>query len=139
LPGAYVVGRRVADGDEAPGLSDPTSTHGVGAAATGNPHAVARSRRPDSELRADRVAGRGAVRPGYLVLVDATTDWRAASTADPLLRANLAFRAAQVPKGTHRIEILFRPRSVVVGLVVSAVGIAAALGLAVRHGADAST
>jgi uncharacterized membrane protein YfhO len=76
------------------------------------------------------------------VLVDAyDPGWRARVDGRdaPLLRANLAFRAVELPTGMHRVEFVFRPRSVVVGLGVSAAGIAAALGLAARHGRSART
>lgn len=144
LPRAYVVGEaRLADGEDAlAALTDPAfDPHRTVLLAAG--HAIeapgpfwgsARIR----ELRADRVVLDAELSgPGYLVLVDAyDPGWRASidGRTAPLLRANLAFRAVEVPAGTHRVEFLFRPRSVVVGLGVSAAGIAAALGLAMLPG-----
>lgn len=149
FPRAYVVGQALlADGDEAlaAALSDPAfdprrsvllaTGHALTPVApfAGSAHIL--------ERRADRVVVDAELSgPGYLVLVDAyDPGWRARVDGRevPLLRANLAFRAAQVPEGRHRVEFLFRPRSVVFGLAVSAAGIAAALGLAVRQRADAS-
>ena len=66
----------------------------------------------------------------YLVVVDAydpgwlaTIDGRPA----PVLRANVAFRAVEVPAGTHRVRFVYRPRSVTLGVAVSALATAAAL------------
>ncbi len=74
-------------------------------------------------------------RSGYVVLVDAydphwrvTVDGRAA----PLLRANVAFRAVAVPAGTHVVEMTYRPRSLRLGLTVSAAALALGLVLIVR-------
>ena len=61
---------------------------------------------------------------GYLVLADAHfPGWRATvdGRAAPVLRANYAFRAVPVPAGTHDVRFRFRPRSVLVGAVVSSV------------------
>jgi hypothetical protein len=72
------------------------------------------------ELRPDRVRLQADLNaPGYVVLVDGyDPGWRA--TIDgreaPVLRANLAFRAVQVPAGRHAIEFVYRPRDVLWGL-----------------------
>jgi len=51
-----------------------------------------------------------------------------------ILRANYGFRAVAAPAGTHRIEMIYRPRPLVVGLAVSALGWLAALAcVAVRR------
>lgn len=78
--------------------------------------------------RADRVTVEAASSDaGYLVLAD-TYDpgWRA--TVDgrpaPVLRANLVFRAVQLPAGRHVVEFRYRPPSLVAGLALS---VAAAL------------
>jgi hypothetical protein len=81
------------------------------------------------DLRPDRVEIDAQVdAPAYVVLVDAyDPGWQA--TIDgrpaPVLRANVAFRAVQVPAGTHRIRFVYRPWSVRVGLAIS--GLATAL------------
>ena len=60
--------------------------------------------------------------PGFVVLVD-TWDpgWQATVDGQEteVLRANLAFRAVAVPAGDHRIEMRYRPRSVLVGAGLS--------------------
>jgi Bacterial membrane protein YfhO len=76
------------------------------------------------EMRPDRVILEADLeQPGYLVLVDAfDPGWKV--TLDdheaPLLRANVAFRAVSVPAGRHRVEMRYRPASVVLGLTTSA-------------------
>lgn len=91
------------------------------------------------QLRPDRVRFETtATSDAYAVLVDAfDPGWRA--TVDgrpaPVLRANGAFRAVPVPAGTHGVELVYRPASVVAGLLVSAAAAAvglAALGLGLR-------
>jgi hypothetical protein len=77
------------------------------------------------EMRADRVRMEAdASAPGLLVLVD-TYDpgWRARVDGEPapVLRANVAFRAVPVPAGRHRVEMVYRPTAVMLGLVTSLV------------------
>jgi hypothetical protein len=65
---------------------------------------------------------------GFVVLSDAyDPGWKA--TVDgrdaPLLRANEAFRAVEVAPGLHSVELVYRPRSVVVGLVAAVLGVLA--------------
>jgi hypothetical protein len=80
-----------------------------------------------SSMRPDHVAIDASLsRDGWVVLVDAyDPGWRA--TVDgrpvPLLRANAAFRAVAVPSGRHRIEMRYRPRAVVMGLIASGAGL----------------
>jgi hypothetical protein len=62
--------------------------------------------------------------PGYLLLTDAYyPGWVA--TVDgapvPIFRADVMFRAVELPPGSHVIEFRFEPRSVTVGLWVSGV------------------
>jgi hypothetical protein len=60
--------------------------------------------------------------PGFVVLADAfDPGWRAAvdGRPAPVRRANVAFRAVEVPGGRHRVEMVYRPRSVTVGLSLS--------------------
>ena len=86
--------------------------------------------------RADRVTiASEAPAAGHVVLADtfasgwtATVDGRAA----PLLRANVAFRAVPVPAGRHQVEMRYRPRSVLVGIALTAAGVVAAAVLAKR-------
>jgi len=77
------------------------------------------------ELRPDRVLLEAELNePGYVVLVDAhDPGWRASVDGEKteVLRANVAFRAVRVPAGRHLVELVYRPTSVVVGLLVSAV------------------
>lgn len=63
-------------------------------------------------------------RAGFVVLVDTfDPSWRATLDGAPaeVLRANVAFRAIRVPVGAHRIEMICRPRSLALGLIVSAI------------------
>jgi len=59
--------------------------------------------------------------------------WRATldGGAAPLLRANVAFRAVPVPAGRHEVELRYRPRSLILGLLVTAVTGLSALAFAV--------
>jgi O-antigen/teichoic acid export membrane protein len=62
---------------------------------------------------------------GYLVLMDAyDPGWIAQVDGrdTPVLRANHAFRAVEVPAGVHEIRMLYRPLSFRVGLLLSAIG-----------------
>jgi hypothetical protein len=86
------------------------------------------------DLRPDRVRlETTASSDAHVVLVDAwDPGWRA--TVDghpsPLLRANAAFRGVAIPAGTHVVDFVHRPRSVVVGLMVSAAAALAGLAFA---------
>jgi hypothetical protein len=89
---------------------------------------------PRFEVRPDRVSAQiEASAPAWLVMVD-TFDpgWLASvdGVPAPLLRANVAFRAVRVAQGPHRVELVYRPRGVSVGLLVSGVFAAALAGLA---------
>lgn len=136
LPRAYVVsGTRVADGDAAfaalvdpdfdprreivlaTGVASPPDSGFTGGARVAE--LAADHARLEVELSA----------PGYAVLVDAyDPGWRATvdGSAAAVLRANVAFRAVPVPAGRHVVELIYRPRSVQVGLVVSAMAMALA-------------
>jgi hypothetical protein len=141
LPRSYVVGgARIAAGPEAlRALVDPSFDpareivlpEGKGREV---PTRFAGSARV-LELTADRVSIEARVdAPGYLVLVDAyDPDWKATVDGRPeaLLRANVAFRALPLEAGEHRVEMRYRPRSVVLGLWISALAaLAGAAGLA---------
>lgn len=67
---------------------------------------------------------------GFLLLADQHhAGWYAAvdGRPAPILRANYAFRAVEVPAGTSRIAFIYRPRAVVVGAAVSAAALLAVL------------
>ena len=66
--------------------------------------------------------------------------WRATVDGVPaeVLRANHGFRAVAAPAGAHRIEMIYRPRPLVVGLAISAVGWLAVLACAVARARNAS-
>jgi hypothetical protein len=72
----------------------------------------------------------------YVLLADAfDPGWRASidGAPVPLLRANLAFRAVRAPAGRHRIEMIYRPTSLRIGLVLSATSLLAALALVAQR------
>lgn len=63
---------------------------------------------------------------GYLVLTDAwDPNWAVLVDGQPapMTRADVIFRAVLLPAGAHRVEFLYRPRSLYVGLVLTGVGI----------------
>ncbi len=65
--------------------------------------------------------------PGYLVLSDAYyPGWQATvdDRAEPIRRANYAFRAVYVPAGQHTVEFVFQPLIWKFGLAVSGVTLA---------------
>jgi len=75
--------------------------------------------------------------PGYVVLLDSyAPGWRARMDGRPvaLSRANLAFRAVEVPAGTHVIDYVYRPRWMIAGLCVSAAAVVAGLAVAAAAG-----
>ncbi|MBI3932199.1 MAG: YfhO family protein [Acidobacteria bacterium] len=137
LPRTYVVdGVRLADGEEAQAMLvdpefDPTRevVLPAGAPRTAGPSPPGTSRilalRPDHvTLEADLV------RPGLAVLLDAyDPGWRATVDGSPaeVLRANVAFRAVEVPPGRHRIEYVYRPRGVRAGGALSVAALFAGL------------
>jgi hypothetical protein len=54
--------------------------------------------------------------PGWLATVD--------GTETPIYRANLAFRAVEIPSGDHTVRMLYRPNSWNLGLTISAAALA---------------
>jgi uncharacterized membrane protein YfhO len=62
--------------------------------------------------------------PGWKVTVD--------GREAPLLRANVAFRGVALPAGRHVVEQVYRPPSILLGLAVSAVALAAGVACAAR-------
>ena len=123
--------------DLAAGLSDPGYDPRVAVLLEETP-AVAEAERGGSEGAGDageaiivaetpeRVAMRvRALRPGYVVLDDAyAPGWRARldESPVPVRRADGLFRAVAVPPGEHTVEMVYRPASVVAGLLVGACG-----------------
>jgi uncharacterized membrane protein YfhO len=60
--------------------------------------------------------------PGYVVLTDAWyPGWHATldGTPIPIERANLTFRAVQVPQGTHTLHFTYRPASYTWGVRIT--------------------
>ncbi len=69
--------------------------------------------------------------PGYLVLTDTCyPGWEATvdGQPEPILRADLMFRALQLPPGEHHVEFRYRPVSLRLGLAVSLLAAAVWLG-----------
>jgi hypothetical protein len=63
-----------------------------------------------------------AAMPGYLVLLDSYyVGWHAYVDGKeaPILRANYAFRAVEIPAGRHQVEFIYRPRIFYVGLWIT--------------------
>jgi hypothetical protein len=145
VPRAYAVdGVRVADGDAAVRMTgDPAfDLHRevilpAGPARPSDPafHSEVRL----AALRPDRTVVEATLStPGHLVLVD-TFDpgWRATVDGEPaaLLRANVAFQAVALPAGSHRVELLYRPPSVIRGAVITMLAVVAALTIVLRTAA----
>lgn len=88
------------------------------------------------ERRPDRVVVEATVeRPGVLVMPDAyDAGWRATVDGQPadLLRANGLFRGVALGPGRHRVELRYRPATVLWGGVVSGAFALAGLAAALR-------
>ncbi len=72
---------------------------------------------------------------GFVVLLDAwDPGWRATvdGRPEPVLRANVAFRAVPVPAGRHRVELLYRPAELRAGVALSLLTLSAAAFAAAR-------
>ncbi|MCC7368588.1 MAG: YfhO family protein [Chloroflexi bacterium] len=72
--------------------------------------------------------------PSILVLSDSWfPGWRATVDGQdvPIERANILFRAVQVPAGQHTVEFIYQPRSVQVGLAISGGSLLLAVVLAI--------
>jgi hypothetical protein len=129
LPRSYVVGSaRVADGPAALGLLvdptfDPRREVVLSAAPVDLPSPDFKGTSRILELVSDRVRIEAELSaPGYLVLVDAyDPGWKATLDGGPVsvLRANVAFRAVQVPAGRHIVQFLYRPLWLLRGLGLS--------------------
>ena len=64
--------------------------------------------------------------PGFLVLSEVFYSGWAARVDDqptPIYRTNYALRGIAVPPGAHRIQFVFRPRSLQIGALISAIGV----------------
>jgi hypothetical protein len=85
------------------------------------------------ELNADRVRLRAELeRDGYVVLLEAfDPGWSVTVDGAPadIVRANVVFRAVRVPRGTHELAFVYRPRAVLFGLAWSAAALVLMLGL----------
>lgn len=141
LPRSWVVGcSRTADrGDAIQALVDPAfdparevilPTDGSGSAC--GPAGESRV----AVLRADRVELEvDAAAAGFVVLADAwDPGWRVSvdGRAQPLLRANVAFRAVAVPAGRHAVVMRYRPPAVIEGLALSVVASLLAAAIVLR-------
>lgn len=71
---------------------------------------------------------------GYLVLTDNyASGWEATidNNPSPIIRANVVYRGVFIPPGTHTVRFRYRPPLFYAGAIISAVGIATVLMLAV--------
>jgi hypothetical protein len=155
LPRAVVVHDARVIGDDAATIAamrqpdfDPARTVILSAPVTGSAHAPgadsagARQSVDQAEVvvyEPERVAlHTHSATAGYLILADsyypcweATVDGR----TTPILRANLMFRAVELPAGEHQVEFIYRPHGLKIGagisgataLLLAATGIALAL------------
>lgn len=145
LPVAYLVsGARAAPDEQALAqLSDPGFDPRREVLLAGAPEADLAGPQPGFsgvarllELRPDRVrveteAGAAA----WLVLAEGyDAGWKASvdGRAEPVRRANVAFRAVRVPAGRHRIELVYRPASVRYGAWLTALALVLAAVVAAR-------
>jgi len=110
----------VAPGPEARALGDP-------AASTTNDAVRILERAPERWRLQTEAAGER-----LLVLTQAFfPGWRATLDGQPvpLVRADYLFQGVYVPPGAHTVELVFQPRSLAVGLLVSLLALAAAVTL----------
>ena len=92
----------------------------IDAQVSGDRDALASLSAPAAQVVAGTPSG---LSRGYLVSTDAWyPGWKAYVDGRPatLHRANLAFRAVSVPAGRHRVAFRYEPRSVRVGLALTA-------------------
>jgi hypothetical protein len=142
LPRAYVVGTaRVAPDREALArLVDPAFEPAREVVIASGPEASAGAAFSGScrieELAGDRARLTAELsEPGYVVLVDAfDPGWRARVDGDPepVLRANVAFRAVRVPAGRHTIEYRYWPDTLWPALCMTSLALLVALGVLAR-------
>lgn len=137
LPRSYVVGGvRVADGPAVyrilvdPGF-DPAREVVLPEGRSAPPPAAFGGSSRIVEYRPDRVVVDASLEgPGHVVLTDAfDPGWRVTvdGRAGTVLRANAVFRAVAVPAGLHRLEFLYRPSAVSLGLAASGAALVAGM------------
>jgi hypothetical protein len=142
LPRAYLAGRSqvVDDAAVAARLSVPDFEPRAEVALASSPTARELQAAPDAgsvtfetdEPERVRLAVRTDAEQ-YLVLSDSWyPGWTATvdGVAVPIERANILFRAVAVPPGAHMVEFRYEPRSVQIGAMLSAAGLAVAAVLA---------
>lgn len=137
LPRAYVVGtaRIASDREALTRLVDPAFDPTQEIVIASGPATIAGPAFSGNcrieELAGDRVRLEAELsEPGYAVLVDSyDPGWRAwiDGRPEPVLRANVAFRAVRVPGGRHTVEYCYRPRTAQVGAALSSLALLAGL------------
>jgi hypothetical protein len=149
LPRTYVVGRArvIADTDRAlrrvlEPKFDPRSEVVLGAGRELIDDEPFQGTASIAARTADRVSIDVEVsRAGYVVLVESYAKaWRATVDGAPaeVLRANAAFRAVAVPAGRHRVEMSYRPRTVLWGIALSAGTLIGAVAWGLRRGSPSA-
>jgi hypothetical protein len=144
LPRAYLVGGvRIADGERAfslledPGFDPSRELILAGGTPPRPPPSAFQASSRITRLEPDRVRIEAQLdEAGYLVLLDSyDAGWRASvdGQAAALQRANIAFRAVALPAGRHQVELVYRPRAVIYGLLASAVTTVAVGGVALSR------
>jgi hypothetical protein len=141
LPRSWVVGcSRSADrGDALRALADPSFDPAreviLPAGGAGSACGPAGESRV-ALLRTDRVRlDVEATAPGFVVLADAwDPGWQVTvdEREEPLLRANVAFRAVRVPAGRHAVEMRYRPGPALEGLALSLASLLAVAAIVLR-------
>ncbi len=135
MPGAFLVGAALPEPAEGPIrlLADPQFDFAttVLLEPTAPPHPSPPDFRGVATVRASRadrlVVDVQASHAGWLVRADAfDPGWSARldGAAVPLVRANVLFQAVAVPAGAHRVEMVYRPAAVRVGLWLTLAGLA---------------
>jgi len=149
LPRTYAVGnaRITQDPEGLPALLDPSFDprhevilpEGLPSRALASFSGVSRivQERPDRVLIEADLS-----EPGFVVLVDSyDPGWQAWLDGRPtrVLRANTSFRAVQAPGGRHRIEFVYRPWAVKVGILLAGISLASTVAaLVVLRGESSS-
>ena len=143
LPRVYAVGgARIASDAEAEGIIgsadfDPTQELVLPAGRARAAAAAFESRVDVKDWRPDRIALDVRLsEPGFVVLSDAfDPGWRTRvdGRRSEVLRANLAFRAVEMPAGEHALELRYVPPGLVPGGIASLAGLAVLLPLLRRR------